>query len=346
MGGPHLGADLRLLPPLGTCPALVPPGALVVRGKRVVLAGVYPSPFPAMERGKRSVITSFSWDSRKRLMNLMASMDDSRKALFVTLTYGESWPGEPLVWKRHLDSFWKAVARRYPGASAVWKLERQARGAPHYHLLVWGVPFLPHEWAAAVWGRVTGDESAKHLAAGVEVRALRSHRGAMHYTAKYVAKVDDFGLAELARAEAEAAEVVRAGGVSTVDFAEERARLLERLGPWVKVGRWWGVLGRESLPLAPERSYPLPSEGPVRDVALRVVRAIRDKHRESKGKESIPPETPVAQAFCEPSTWAALVRSEAEAEAASLVKLGKLRPLQVPAFVAALVASVGGGLTV
>ncbi len=135
-----------------------------------------------------------------------------RGILFVTLTYPRDWPGDWSAWKRQLDTWLKRVRRRLPGAAGVWKLEPQVRGAPHFHLLMIGAPYLGREWLSRTWYEVVGSGDPKHLAAGTNVQLAHSHRGVLAYAAKYTAK-------------AQLLPATWQGGV----------------------GRWWGVFNRAGL---------------------------------------------------------------------------------------------------
>ncbi len=164
----------------------------------------------------RGTVRGFSRRSRRRLMRLVASIDKRALAvrpLFLTLTYPGEFSEDWREWKRHHDSFVKALRRKYPTSSLIWRMEAQQRGAPHYHMLVFGVPYIPYDWVAQTWFRVVGSGDPAHLAAGSEVRRVRSWRGVMHYVGKYLAKDD--------------------GGEWDVD-----------------TGRVWGVCGRQYLPVA------------------------------------------------------------------------------------------------
>jgi hypothetical protein len=170
---------------------------------------------PERAGGKRGRITGFSNDSRRRLIDLMASINRQqakRPPLFITLTYPATWPEDPAVWKGHLDTFLKRFGRRWPDAAAVWKLEFQARGAPHFHLMVFGVAFVAARWVAEAWADVVASADSRHRQAGTEVRRVRSWGGAMHYVAKYFSK-------------------------ATVENIPGH------------VGRYWGVHNREALPI-------------------------------------------------------------------------------------------------
>lgn len=167
------------------------------------------------ERKERGAVGAFNRRSRGRLLQWLGSID--RRALqllplFVTLTYPATWPDDPATWKRHLEAFAKRVRRRYPGAAIVWRLEPQRRGAPHFHLLVFGVRYLDPRGEVAAWWNAILDGGADHLAAGTRVERVQSWRGVMHYASKYLAKHGD----------GEGFE---------------------------GVGRHWGVIGREALPV-------------------------------------------------------------------------------------------------
>lgn len=138
----------------------------------------------------RGRITTFSRASRRRLLNLVNSVNRERAPLptLVTLTYPSTWPKSPRVWKKQLDNFRSRLVRRYGKVPAVWRLEYQRRGAPHFHLLVFVelemddlIPFVSRSWYEVVG---SGDE--RHLAAGTRCERVRSWRGAVSYAAKYL----------------------------------------------------------------------------------------------------------------------------------------------------------------
>jgi len=141
--------------------------------------------------GKRGRIHGFSRRSRSRLMRRLGMV--SRHAdlpVFITLTYPEQYPG-PSEAKRHLRAFLMRLRRRYPNSGWVWRMEFQKRGAPHFHLLVWGVKFIPWVWVARSWYEVVGSGDPRHFYAGTRVEAVRSWRGVVAYASKYIAKEAD-----------------------------------------------------------------------------------------------------------------------------------------------------------
>jgi hypothetical protein len=191
-------------------------------------------------------------------MDLTASINQTKCGLpkFMTLTYPGTWAADPARWKADLDNFGLRVTRRWPGASIIWRLEFQKRGAPHFHCLVFGVAYMDRRWVARVWAMIVTDLSVvdqraavnlgallalmpdlsgpqrwallallspsqrmylKHRVAGTQVVRVKSWRGVASYTAKGMAHE----LGKLDQA------LVDAGGV----------------------GRWWGVINRDKLPV-------------------------------------------------------------------------------------------------
>ena len=175
--------------------------------------GLQPTP------GKRTACAGFSDSSRRNLMRKMATVDRRQYAqhlpLFLTLTYPGEWPGDPKVWKKNLDNFLKRLGRHYESAFAIWKLEPQKRGAPHFHLIVFNESFIDKDWLSRAWFEVVGSGDERHLRAGTQVKQMRSWRGVMSYAAKYVGKQ------------------------------------IDTLPPgWESVGRFWGIHNREGFKAA------------------------------------------------------------------------------------------------
>ncbi len=150
--------------------------------------------------GLRGSIAGFSSDSRRRLMCVIASIRrDADLPSFVTLTYPNKFPS-PAESKRHLKIFCQRLKYFFPSVSAIWKLEPQDRGAPHYHLLVWGVS--QHDlfsFTVNAWYEIAGDGDNNHLLFHMGllkdskpcVSQVRSWRGVWSYASKYLGKSFD-----------------------------------------------------------------------------------------------------------------------------------------------------------
>jgi len=153
----------------------------------------------------RGEVAGFSVRSRSRLNKTISTINKNHLPCFVTLTYHNDFPVEFEDFKYHLHHFFIMLKRKFPKVGIIWKLEYQKRGAPHYHLLVWGVPveelqvFVPDAWHKVVYSDL-GFVSAHHLAwhkgelgNGNEhcVTPVRSWNGVTSYSAKYFSKLDD-----------------------------------------------------------------------------------------------------------------------------------------------------------
>ena len=173
---------------------------------------------PSSGGGKRGK-AQFSLASRRRLMRTVSKTNREDRPLFVTLTYPDVYPKDEKKWKRDIDVLGKRLRRAFPKGAFIWRMEIVPRRsgenagslAPHFHLLVWGVPYISlREWLPLNWYQVADLGDPKHLVAGTSVEYVRSWSGVMHYCGKYIAK-----------------EVSEAAG---------------------SVGRWWGIVGREFIP--------------------------------------------------------------------------------------------------
>lgn len=157
------------------------------------------------KRGRsRGCIEEWSERSRSRMVRTFASLDwelmADQSIAMVTLTYPDRFldvvPNGRTA-KRHLKAFRSAWERKTvsgeldgPGriAGALWKLEFQRRGAPHFHLLMpvpapssrFGYRHASGEveqvslqrWARLTWARIVGAQGvdrARHEAAGVSI---------------------------------------------------------------------------------------------------------------------------------------------------------------------------------
>ncbi len=189
--------------------------------------------------GKRGVVTGFSSASRRRLMRIIASLERGERPMFVTMTYPDIFPGDLARWKRDIDVFGKRLAREYPLAGFLWRIEFKermsgvSRGliAPHFHLLVYGASYRDLlGWVPKAWWSVVGSGNVDHLRAGTRVEHIYSWGGIMRYVGKYIAKEEDY--------------------------------------PPGWQGRVWGIIGRASLPWAVEVIVSLTGEESIKLVRL------------------------------------------------------------------------------
>ncbi len=181
----------------------------------------------------------------------LARVDQGKagKALFCTLTYPNEFPLDAETFKRHLDVFGKRLLRAYPGAGFFWKLEFQRRGAPHFHPMMFGLHLEEktralsrfREWLAETWFEIVNSGDSKHLAAGTSAEVMRSSVAILRYCAGYVSKSDQTLVG-------------------------------------VKVGRYWGIVGRARIPFGNAQSVAL-SLAEHRLIRRTMVRSMKAANR-------------------------------------------------------------------
>jgi len=146
----------------------------------------------------------------------------------VTLTYPCEYPTVARA-KRDLKIFLQRLNRKFEKAGLIWKLEPQQRGAPHYHLLVWGIDnAILFGWVLKNWHEIAGNGDRNHYLfhAGLLpdsqkcVTKVYSFNGVWSYASKYLGK--------------------------TFDVAQWGQK-------WT--GRFWGIVNRENIPFGEEVTF-------------------------------------------------------------------------------------------
>ena len=155
------------------------------------------------------------------MMMIAQVRQDAELPDFVTLTYPDAFPTVERA-KRDIKVFLQRLERQFPDAGYIWKLEPQQRGAPHYHLLVWGCKEGElFRWVVNSWYEIAGNGDFNHWkfhSGALEgskpcVQKVRSFKGVWSYASKYIGK--------------------------TFDVAEWGEQ-------WT--GRFWGVGSRQNIP--------------------------------------------------------------------------------------------------
>jgi hypothetical protein len=149
---------------------------------------------PPARPDSRQVVERWSRRSRARMTRAIAELDLAQllrpgvTPALVTLTYPGDWlavaPNGAAV-KRHLAMLKRRYLRAWGTALVgIWKLEFQARGAPHFHVFTVPPQGLAHEgvagarlpfrhWLSVTWAAIVGApdalEYARHLSAGTGV---------------------------------------------------------------------------------------------------------------------------------------------------------------------------------
>jgi len=173
---------------------------------------------PNVVRGR---IRGFSAKARSRLLRLFARMMmKGVRATFITLTF-RRFPTNAEA-KRSLKAFMQYIRDNYPEASAVWRMEHQKRGAIHFHLLCFNLPYWHWQDILSVWKSCSNQDKTR-----IDVRLVRSGRGVMSYVSKYIAKCEK--------------------RIGITFFIHPPYQQKGR--KWRK-GRYWGYLNKKALPLA------------------------------------------------------------------------------------------------
>jgi len=177
-------------------------------------------------KAKRGEIKGHSSKSQTRARQFLAKIPNEAimSGFLLTLTYpgkqaADKVPeaSEYVIYKEHLRRFNQSLVRVWKGSGA-WFLEFQSRGAPHYHLILFGVDHASIEslkvWVSVEWNRIV-DGGEDHLKAGTRVEIPEHCDAARNYVTAYFTK---------------------------------GSQALEE----TKVGRYWGKFGTKSLPMAEE----------------------------------------------------------------------------------------------
>lgn len=156
------------------------------------------------------------------MIELMARLAIRKtRTTFLTLTF-HAIP-TPAEAKRALKMFAMRYRREYPQASAIWRMEEQDRGAYHFHLICFNLPYVPQRDLQASWTECTGEDRSI-----VHIKLLRGgQRQAMFYVSKYLAKKS-----------------------SPVSPSLDNASYQHRAAQSAEPGRFWGWINRAGLPFA------------------------------------------------------------------------------------------------
>jgi hypothetical protein len=179
-------------------------------------------PQPNTEPAKRGKVETFSTASRRRLIDFLARMDDNyKRSTFITLTFHEPPSNEAAY--AALKRFLQRVRTWFPEASAVWRKEPQERGAIHFHLIAFNLPYWPQYHLQDTWTECTDE-----IVSIAHIKLIRKFSTYMSYISKYIAKADS----------------------SPVEPSLVVGSYQQKPIPRI-VGRVWGYFNKKALPLAP-----------------------------------------------------------------------------------------------
>jgi hypothetical protein len=120
-----------------------------------------------------------------KLLFATVRTDVKARSLLVTLTYPEVFPDCSTA-RGHRAALEKRIKRRWSDACIIWRLELQKRGAPHFHLMILGVDWIPCQWLSQAWYEVVGSGDPKHLKSGTNVQRARNEYAASKYLEKAI----------------------------------------------------------------------------------------------------------------------------------------------------------------
>lgn len=188
---------------------------------------------PVARHGRGKII-DFSGQSRGRLFDLFNKLEIKNKVIFITLTYIKA-DIDAKTAKENLFAFIKRLQRRFPHAdmSFVWRMEFQERGAIHFHIIAFDLPFVPYAEVQRIWGEIT----CQHIPF-TRIEMVFSSKKVMNYVSKYVAKVNS------------SSEI---GGFNLPTYLTAYQSMNGE-----QIGRSWGVWGRQHLPMAELIALELP----------------------------------------------------------------------------------------
>lgn len=136
--------------------------------------------------------------SRRSRLRLQVRINRCRflagRVWFLTLTYPREFPAHCAA-KNDLRAFLKRISRKWGKRGAIWRIENQKRGAPHFHIILFLAAAVPQrefgEWVSRSWHDVVGSGDENHLFYGARTELFRSARGVSSYCSKYVSKSED-----------------------------------------------------------------------------------------------------------------------------------------------------------
>ncbi len=185
--------------------------------------------FPERVKTRRGEVGPWSQQSRMNLLRFINRIDWKKigPSVFVTLTYPDDIPHKDYV-RRSADRylFLRSLEAYIEQPVAClwrceWKLRKSGQRAgelmPHFHLVPFGVGFLPHQMVREWWRDAIGREAGS---LATDVRRITGEAGACKYLAKYVSKE------------------------ASLDISTYH-------NSGIKFGRHWGVTRRERVPLCP-----------------------------------------------------------------------------------------------
>lgn len=144
--------------------------------------------------GKRGDVEGFSRASRKRMMQMLHSVK-FKSAVMITLTYPAVYPEDWRKWKANLKEWRRRTEKHYGALRAIWRIELQKRGAPHFHILYLDLPFIPVKDLQFLWYEILHTPEEQRFGNALDLKPIRTkeaHGKVMAYVSKYVGKLENY----------------------------------------------------------------------------------------------------------------------------------------------------------
>lgn len=149
---------------------------------------------------RRGEIKEFSRKSKRRMMLKLSKFnyDFYETKLFFTCTFHNIYPQTKSETKKYLLSLIKRIERIDKAVAMVWRVEKQKRGAPHFHFILCFPKFYNGKEKSELskklkisWGDLTFHINKYAYTVASDVRELNSNIKTFNYISKYSSKVDD-----------------------------------------------------------------------------------------------------------------------------------------------------------
>jgi hypothetical protein len=190
-------------------------------------------------RGKRKAVNGLSYQSRLRMKKELNKLIWTNPPVWVGLTEPGDF-GTPAESKVKFHRFVAALKRMWPSIAGFWRFDLQKRGAPHYHVYIFNVPYAElRKHLDEMWFKAVGSGDIKHLHSGVNCKQLDNSWKHRAYTSKYMSKIP-----------------------------------AANLPSWT--GRCWGFINKKKLPWA--NNTVLPLMGKIENKMLRALRRYTGIH--------------------------------------------------------------------
>jgi hypothetical protein len=149
--------------------------------------------------GTKQGIRGMTRRSARTLLNYLMKLEPMQNVFFLTLTYRET----PSIKesKKQLNTFFTGLKYVYPKLSAVWRMEFQARGSQHFHLLFYPgedhiSPFEVQNEIRARWVKCVGDRDSHFFKNCTKTDRIQNLRGCKFYMSLHHTKQEHFTLSD------------------------------------------------------------------------------------------------------------------------------------------------------